>query len=160
LEWCHCRQQRHPCRHAHSCCCWCLLQREVHGLNVAFLDGSYDAAAYNSSGSSAAGSPHYSRADVEQLKKALQQMEGEVDLLLTCEWPQGLLAGVPKNLMPSGERAVCKRCAGGVREVCRRCGGGRVCAAMEGVWLWWRSRRSRRSRRRKLPDMCCLTCAA
>lgn len=69
---------------------------------MAFLDGTYDAGAYNSSGSSAAGSPHYSRADVEQLKAALQQMDGELDLLLTCEWPQGLLGGVPKNLVPSG----------------------------------------------------------
>jgi hypothetical protein len=66
----------HTCTHLHTPS-FHAVQTEVNGLLVAYLDGTYDAAAYNSSGASSPGSPHYAKADVDALKKALQEAEGD-----------------------------------------------------------------------------------
>jgi hypothetical protein len=61
-------------------------------------DGSSDAPA----AAAAAGKPptmqfcrHYNQSDVAKLRHQLMVLPGEVDLLLTCEWPAGLLQGLP-----------------------------------------------------------------
>ncbi|KAL6749502.1 CwfJ C-terminus 1-domain-containing protein-like protein [Haematococcus lacustris] len=88
---------------------------QVHGLTVAFLDGVYNAAAFHSelpdpphtlpppssSSSSRPPSPYYTARDVDRLRRQLEQLDGEVDLLLTCEWPKGVAQGVPPSLMPA-----------------------------------------------------------
>eukprot|EP00775_Hariotina_reticulata_P001625 gene1625-1965_t len=38
---------------------------------------------------------HYNQSDVAKLRHQLMVLPGEVDLLLTCEWPAGLLQGLP-----------------------------------------------------------------
>ncbi|MEW5297133.1 MAG: hypothetical protein WDW36_000361 [Sanguina aurantia] len=86
----------------------------VLGLNVAFLDGTYNESHYYSSQNGASDSDansdpsapptsrHYSQADVARLKTALQGMEGDVDVLLTCEWPAGVTRGIPDSLLQPG----------------------------------------------------------
>lgn len=81
-------------------------QATIAGLTVAFLDGCYDAATYGpEEGAPPARAGHtsvnggrdglyrYSRRDVAELHRAVQKLEGEVDVLLTCEWPRGITAG-------------------------------------------------------------------
>lgn len=81
-------------------------QATIAGLTVAFLDGCYDAATYGpeegapparaghtSVNSGRDGLYRYSRRDVAELHRAVQKLEGEVDVLLTCEWPRGITAG-------------------------------------------------------------------
>lgn len=63
----------------------------VCGLKVAFLDGKYNAVAYSSEEASRM---YYSKADVEALKKEIMDMEGDIDILLTNDWPEGILNGV------------------------------------------------------------------
>mmetsp|Transcript_33531 Transcript_33531/g.60570 ORF Transcript_33531/g.60570 Transcript_33531/m.60570 type:complete len:525 (-) Transcript_33531:739-2313(-) len=43
---------------------------------------------------------HYTSSDVQHLKSELQTLEGEVDVLLTCEWPKAVTQGVPEGLLP------------------------------------------------------------
>lgn len=78
----------------------------VAGLKVAFLSGRYNAAAYASNASDASntanisaedaaspstsGSPYFTKSAVDALKSDIMQMEGDLDLLLTCEWPEGV----------------------------------------------------------------------
>lgn len=82
------------------------LQATIAGLTVAFLDGCYDPATYGpEEGAPAPQAGHtnvnggrdglyrYSRRDVAELHRAVQKLEGEVDVLLTCEWPRGITAG-------------------------------------------------------------------
>ena len=38
---------------------------------------------------------HYNQADVARLRHQLMVLPGEVDLLLTCEWPAGVLQQLP-----------------------------------------------------------------
>lgn len=64
---------------------------QVCGLKVAFLDGRYNAAAY---GSEEESQMYYSKKHVESLKKAIMDMEGDVDILLTIDWPEGVLTGL------------------------------------------------------------------
>ena len=42
------------------------------------------------------------QADVNRLKDQIQGASGDVDLLLTCEWPEGLLLALPPNNPPEG----------------------------------------------------------
>ncbi len=81
-------------------------QTKVAGLTVAFLDGSYHAAAFHAepalpsashqpSAAASAFSPYYTAREVAQLKQALSELEGEVDLLLTHEWPKAVALGAP-----------------------------------------------------------------
>lgn len=43
-----------------------------------------------------------SAADVDRLKLGLAKAEGDVDVLLTCEWPAGLCDGLPDAAKPPG----------------------------------------------------------
>jgi hypothetical protein len=42
-------------------------------------------------GPSQPGSPYYTEHDLQTLRGKLRSLEGEVDILLTCEWPKGVL---------------------------------------------------------------------
>ena len=42
------------------------------------------------------------QADVNRLKDQIQGAAGDVDLLLTCEWPEDLLLALPPNSAPEG----------------------------------------------------------
>eukprot|EP00197_Chlamydomonas_leiostraca_P004815 CAMPEP_0202869196 /NCGR_PEP_ID=MMETSP1391-20130828/12137_1 /ASSEMBLY_ACC=CAM_ASM_000867 /TAXON_ID=1034604 /ORGANISM="Chlamydomonas leiostraca, Strain SAG 11-49" /LENGTH=310 /DNA_ID=CAMNT_0049549477 /DNA_START=30 /DNA_END=959 /DNA_ORIENTATION=- len=75
---------------------------EVHGLTVAFLDGTYNAAAYHADAPPPNTSPYYTASEVAALKRALSELTGEVDLLLTCEWPAGVAGGIPESQAPPG----------------------------------------------------------
>ncbi|GIL82920.1 hypothetical protein Vretifemale_11824 [Volvox reticuliferus] len=84
-------------------------QANINGLNVAFLDGTYNHPIFTGSkqASSQSGScPYYTKEDVEWLKAQLQALQGEVDVLLTCEWPRGITTGIegplplPQNFRP------------------------------------------------------------
>eukprot|EP00955_Chlamydomonas_euryale_P060620 357773-Chlamydomonas_euryale.AAC.6 len=57
-------------------------QTVVEGLRVAFLDGTQSRPGYN-----------YLAADVDALSAQLDLLDGEVDVLLTCEWPKGIAGG-------------------------------------------------------------------
>lgn len=109
--------------------------KTIQGLNVAYLDGTYKAAAYSSDPKdmdSSAGCRHYTQvsrspclpsilcnkaaarlsatlshsvamqADVNRLKDELQGAWGDVDLLLTCEWPENLSLSLPPGSAPEG----------------------------------------------------------
>lgn len=80
-----------------------VLQVKLHGLTVAYLDGTYNAVAFHqgalaSDTLASKGGPYYSSADVAALKRALEELEGEVDILLTAEWPKGITRGGWQNL--------------------------------------------------------------
>ncbi|KAL0037433.1 hypothetical protein WJX79_008053 [Trebouxia sp. C0005] len=93
--------------------------KTLQGLNVAFFDGIYDAAAYKQDPQdvgSATGCRHYTQADVNRLKVQLESASGDVDLLLTCEWPQDILLATPAGSLPerinkSGSSAVAELAA-------------------------------------------------
>lgn len=61
--------------------------------------------------------------DVDRLKLALAQAEGDIDVLLTCEWPQGLCDGLAEAAKPQGIRL------DGARPVAWRCCLGGCCFA-------------------------------
>lgn len=42
------------------------------------------------------------QADVNKLKLQLEGAAGDVDLLLTCEWPEGVLFATPPGSTPEG----------------------------------------------------------
>lgn len=48
--------------------------------------------------------PCHPPADVDRLKLALAQAEGDIDVLLTCEWPQGVADGLAEAARPQGIR--------------------------------------------------------
>ncbi|KAG2442256.1 hypothetical protein HYH02_009740 [Chlamydomonas schloesseri] len=78
----------------------------INGLNVAFLDGTYNHAVFTGRGEPPPPTPvcrHYTQDDVGLLKSQLKALEGEVDILLTCEWPRGLTTGLQGEL-PAGYR--------------------------------------------------------
>lgn len=83
---------------------------DILGLKVAFLDGTYNAAAFTSINNeeqtettSRGCSRYYTCADVDNLKAALKTVEGDVDILLTHEWPLNLLYGLPQDSKLSEE---------------------------------------------------------
>lgn len=51
---------------------------------------------------------HYAQGDVARLKHQLMVLPGEVDLLLTCEWPAGILQQLPAGSadLPGGEEGL------------------------------------------------------
>jgi hypothetical protein len=51
---------------------------------------------------SSAGKPSF--ADVDRLKLALAKAEGDIDVLLTCEWPAGLCDELPDAAKPQDVR--------------------------------------------------------
>ncbi|EFJ41492.1 hypothetical protein VOLCADRAFT_98560 [Volvox carteri f. nagariensis] len=78
----------------------------IKGLNVAFLDGVYNHPVYTGKvqpSADTASCPYYTPDDVALLKAQLQALEGEVDVLLTCEWPRGLTTGI-QGPLPEGYR--------------------------------------------------------
>ncbi|GLC41621.1 hypothetical protein PLESTB_000695700 [Pleodorina starrii] len=86
----------------------------INGLNVAFLDGVYNHPVFTGKapqpppaptpgGRDSASCPHYTKDDVALLKSQLQALQGEVDVLLTCEWPRGLTTGI-QGPLPEGYR--------------------------------------------------------
>lgn len=68
----------------------------VCGLKVAFLDGHYNAPAYMSEEEKQEeeSDMYYSKKDVEKLKSDIMNMEGDLDILLTLDWPEGIVAGI------------------------------------------------------------------
>jgi hypothetical protein len=91
-----------------------VLQVKLQGLTIAYLDGTYNAVAYHqgalaTDAPASKGGPYYSSADVAALKRALEELEGEVDILLTAEWPRGITRGEltsvhvswPQHMYPS-----------------------------------------------------------
>lgn len=72
-----------------------LFQTKVKGLSVAFLDGTYEAEKYTDTESSTR--RYYTEADVAKLKKMVRGWEGDIDVLLTCEWPAGILNGLARG---------------------------------------------------------------
>jgi diadenosine tetraphosphate (Ap4A) HIT family hydrolase len=76
----------------------------VAGLLVSFLDGTHNFTAFRAAPEDTSGSDgscrYYTAADVEALKRRLQVAEGDIDLLLTNEWPAGAAAGLPEPSRP------------------------------------------------------------
>ena len=64
----------------------------IRGLKVAFLDGCYNASAYNERSKDSSVSPamYFTKAAVDGLKTEIMNMEGDLDILLTSEWPAGV----------------------------------------------------------------------
>eukprot|EP00232_Nephroselmis_pyriformis_P016762 CAMPEP_0182878580 /NCGR_PEP_ID=MMETSP0034_2-20130328/15439_1 /TAXON_ID=156128 /ORGANISM="Nephroselmis pyriformis, Strain CCMP717" /LENGTH=642 /DNA_ID=CAMNT_0025011473 /DNA_START=1 /DNA_END=1929 /DNA_ORIENTATION=+ len=63
----------------------------IEGLRVAFLDGTYDPSTYREPVRVGEGGGFYHESDVFQLLKMAGAGAGEVDLLLTCDWPRDVL---------------------------------------------------------------------
>ncbi|GMH33389.1 hypothetical protein BSKO_01223 [Bryopsis sp. KO-2023] len=68
---------------------------DVKGLSVAFLDGIYDGDRFCDEDPVC--SRYYTRKDVADLKEKVNAWEGDIDILLTCEWPDGILKGLAKG---------------------------------------------------------------
>ena len=63
----------------------------VRGLKVAYLAGRYNAAAYHANGhGDELQQLYFTKGDVDALKSSIMRMEGDLDLLLTSEWPEGV----------------------------------------------------------------------
>jgi hypothetical protein len=51
---------------------------------------------------------HYNQSDVAKLRHQLMVLPGEVDILMTCEWPAGVLQQLPAGTAsPEGECDAC-----------------------------------------------------
>eukprot|EP00798_Chlamydomonas_sp_ICE-L_P008736 gene8736-33598_t len=74
----------------------------IKGLTVAYLDGTYCEKSYSRPAVDNQPSKHFCEADVQKLKDELNNLEGDVDILLTCEWPKAIAAGVPAAQLPEG----------------------------------------------------------
>lgn len=66
---------------------------QIKGLTVAFLDARPR---------TAGGSE-----DLDALKQRLMTLEGDVDFLLTNEWPLGVTRGLPAGAVPAGASPRC-----------------------------------------------------
>ena len=90
-------------------------------LNVAFLDGSQphdhqglqDQDQLEGQGQGQGQVPvvsrhMFTRADVDHLRQKVEAMEGEVDLLLTCQWPAGITQGLESYGTTAGEYSTIK----------------------------------------------------
>ena len=49
---------------------------------------------------------------MDRLKLALVRAEGDVDVLLTCEWPAGTCDGLPDAAKPQDVKKLDGRCKG------------------------------------------------
>jgi len=68
----------------------------IKGLQIAYIDGTYNAAAFRSAKTSEGpGCRYYTSTDVEALTLKLAQAEGDIDILLTNDWPAGICNGLP-----------------------------------------------------------------
>eukprot|EP00873_Tetraselmis_striata_P042256 jgi/Tetstr1/462520/TSEL_007509.t1 len=76
---------------------------EVAGLTVAFLDGLFHPTEYaaDTLDDDASSCRYFREMDIAKLKLAADGA-GDIDVFLTCQWPAGLLAGVPPPLRPKG----------------------------------------------------------
>ena len=76
----------------------------IAGLQVAYLDGTYNTAAYAATATSTPqeGRRHFTSADVDDLSASIASAEGDIDFLLTNEWPSHVLDGVvgPPTVTP------------------------------------------------------------
>lgn len=72
--------------------------KTIAGLQLAFLDGMYDADSFSSDQQKPG---MYTKEDVDLLKHQLEQGSGDIDVLLTHEWPQGLESKLSKDAMPN-----------------------------------------------------------
>lgn len=126
--------------------------KQLHGLNVAYLDGIYDKQAFQD-GSTTASCRHYTKVgwgldrfihqsccsadklcagghldavracsdgrhvqeDVRALERAVDRAEGDVDILLTCEWPADVTAAVPPGSAPADVGSTGGHCLSGTR---------------------------------------------
>jgi hypothetical protein len=59
---------------------------------------------------------HYNQGDVARLRHQLMTLPGEVDLLLTCEWPAGILQHLPagQDNLPGKQGGCTVLCCAGV----------------------------------------------
>lgn len=64
---------------------------------MAFLDGVYDPDKFVSENGDA--NRFYTKKDISSLKEQIHAWEGDIDLMLTCEWPNGILNGIAKNAL-------------------------------------------------------------
>ncbi|CAD7695123.1 unnamed protein product [Ostreobium quekettii] len=75
------------------------------GLSVAFLDGTFSPEHFSATSSHGVEATsgccrHYTHEDLAVLKKQVSDWEGDIDFLLTCEWPRGITHGVDTSSMP------------------------------------------------------------
>lgn len=65
---------------------------QIHGLTVAYLDGTYNPSAFEdvSSSLSTSSNRYYKISDVDILKHHIAHTDGDIDLLLTNQWPFGV----------------------------------------------------------------------
>jgi len=65
---------------------------QIQGLTVAYLDGTYNPSAFEdvSSSSSTLSNRYYKISDVDILKHHIAHTDGDIDLLLTNQWPFGV----------------------------------------------------------------------
>ena len=65
--------------------------------------------------------PHYTPADLELAKGDLESLAGDVDLLLTCEWPDGVLRALPADQasVPGMQPAACAAAAADLAALAR-----------------------------------------
>ncbi|KAK9863158.1 hypothetical protein WJX84_000744 [Apatococcus fuscideae] len=70
-------------------------------LTVAFLDGTYNKAAFDAPGNSGNTTTcrHYTKADVDVLRAKLGDA-GDVDIFLTNDWPEGVQGGIAPGQQP------------------------------------------------------------
>ncbi|KAH7619036.1 hypothetical protein Ndes2526B_g05985 [Nannochloris sp. 'desiccata'] len=92
---------------------------QIHGLQIAFLDGTYNAAAYRGPSLATAAEVdeanpttttptptgvgacrYFSPSDIDSVKLAVANAEGDIDFLLTNGWPAALCAGLPEAAVP------------------------------------------------------------
>lgn len=79
----------------------------LKGLQIAFLDGTYNAAAFRSQDTpEGPGCRYYRAADVDALRQATAQAEGDIDLFLTNDWPAGILTGLADAATTDTLRAI------------------------------------------------------
>lgn len=79
---------------------WCArVQRELEGLNVAYLDGPFDRSTFFSDPADQAPCcTSCTEQDAVLLRQQLRDTGGEVDLLLTREWPARVTEELPPGL--------------------------------------------------------------
>lgn len=77
--------------------------REVEGLLIAYLDGRYNGQTFRAAAEKEGAScRHYNQTDVSRLKSELQNAAGDIDFLLTNEWPEAVMQGVAPEQLPKG----------------------------------------------------------
>ncbi|CAK0784495.1 hypothetical protein CVIRNUC_007699 [Coccomyxa viridis] len=76
----------------------------LQGLRIAFLDGTHSSLEYTqgpAEHSSPSACRHFTKEDVQALELAAEEAVGDVDILLTCEWPADVTAATPPGSAPA-----------------------------------------------------------